>query len=114
MSSERAKEILYESHAALRLVDNELNQLLDDDPADVMDVGMVGYPQLMEDASGQLQAVIEKIRERRAAAASSETQLHQALMEVESRLLEVADLFNSNQSSGFDHTVQGRGHELVI
>ncbi len=92
MSSLRAQQILYESEAALRLVDNELHRLRDDDSDDEFDVGMVGYPQLLEDASIQLMAVIEQIREQRSLPAHNASN-GDALSEIEAKLVEVAELF---------------------
>ena len=102
MSSQRAQEILYESEAALRLVDNELSRLRhgDEDDSDAV----VEYPQLVESANEQLLAVIAQIRSSRTSSAgrmrahlsavadSSE----ETLASIEERLMAITRLFEQS------------------
>jgi len=69
MTSTRAHEVLYESEAALRLVDQELTGL-----HDVRDVGptaptisLADLPNILEQANAQILNVLARLRESRAA-----------------------------------------------
>ena len=71
MTSPRAQEVLYESEAALRLVDNELHGL-----HDVRDVratpphpmiSLADLPNILEQANTQIQNVLARLRDSRAA-----------------------------------------------
>lgn len=114
MSSLRAQEILYESEAALRLVDNELHRLRDGDAGEPVVSGAAEFPQVVENANVQLMAVIEQIRQSRSASARAAAQRDGAnataddtLAHIEARLLEVTQLFES--SIGADNARMARG-----
>jgi len=67
MSSKRAQEILYESEAALRLVDNELHLLRtgEDDKDSGAVGGLSGLPAVLEQANSQILGVLERLRHSR-------------------------------------------------
>jgi len=73
MTSNRAQEVLYESEAALRLVDRELTSRQDvrDDaeaPARVLPIlSLSELPQILEQANAQILSVLSRLRESRAA-----------------------------------------------
>ena len=105
MSSQRAQEILYESEAALRLVDNELSRLRTADQEDLtLAEEETEYPQLMESANEQLLAVIAQIRRSRvmsanrlrAHVAAEADSSEETLAEIEERLMAVTRLFESS------------------
>ena len=103
MSSERAKEILFESEAALRLVDNELTRLRGGEEAEMHSTSAgTEYPQLVERANEQLLAVIEQIRITRGTLRRNDVvrrmqqDNEQTLAEIEARLLEVTRLFETS------------------
>lgn len=100
MSSQRAQEILYESEAALRLVDNELSRMRGGDEREFDGLGDATYPELVESANVQLLAVIEQVRRTRQAMSGAgardrgcEGSAQQELGDIEARLLEVSRLF---------------------
>ena len=108
MSSQRAQEILYESEAALRLVDNELSRLRTSDQDDLTAVEeQQEYPQLVESANEQLQAVIAQIRRSRVTSASrlrahvaaEADSSEETLAEIEERLIAVTRLFESSMGA---------------
>lgn len=70
MTNHRAQEVLYESEAALRLVDHELNELHDvqDSSANPVSVGGLGdIAVLLDRANSQIISVLTRLREGRAA-----------------------------------------------
>ena len=103
MTSYRAQEILYESEAALRLVDNELSRLRSNDQSELVSTDDESdFPQLVQTASEQLQAVIERIRETRTSS-NKRSRVHtaadsteQALADIEERLVAVTRLFENS------------------
>jgi hypothetical protein len=103
MSSERATEILYESEALLRLVDNELTRMRGGDEPDTLTIPeSTEYPQLVESANEQLLAVIEQIRSTRASLRRNDVvrrvqnENDQTLAEIEARLLDITRLFEAS------------------
>jgi chemotaxis regulatin CheY-phosphate phosphatase CheZ len=70
MSSSRAHEVLYESEAALRLVDQELTGLhdvRDVAPPPVLTLSLAELPNILEQANAQILNVLARLRESRAA-----------------------------------------------
>jgi hypothetical protein len=73
MTSSRAQEVLYESEAALRLVDHELTGMHDvrdtaEPPARVIPMlSLSELPQILEQANAQILNVLSRLRESRAA-----------------------------------------------
>ncbi len=73
MTSTRAQEVLYESEAALRLVDHELTGMHDvrdaaEPPARVIPMlSLSELPQILEQANAQILNVLSRLRESRAA-----------------------------------------------
>ena len=69
MSNSRAQEVLYESEAALRLVDQELHDLHEMSREDhrVNSTGLADLPQILERANAQILSVLARLRESRAA-----------------------------------------------
>ncbi|WP_411280668.1 hypothetical protein [Gemmatimonas sp.] len=77
MTSTRAQEVLYESEAALRLVDHELTGMHDvrdaaEAPARVIPMlSLSELPQILEQANAQILSVLSRLRESRAALQTS-------------------------------------------
>ena len=73
MSHHRVEEVLYESEAALRLVDQGLRGLRDESLDGDEDVpgGLSELPAVLERANGQILAVLSRLRETRAAIEST-------------------------------------------
>lgn len=75
MTSNRTQEVLYESEAALRLVDNELSELHDVQPPSVAPVENAEGPgdiaMLLNRANAQIVSVLKRLREGRAAIENS-------------------------------------------
>lgn len=71
MTNHRAQEVLYESEAALRLVDHELNELHDvQEPSNAAPIGIDGLGDialLLDRANSQIISVLTRLREGRAA-----------------------------------------------
>jgi chemotaxis regulatin CheY-phosphate phosphatase CheZ len=73
MSSQRTQEVLYETEAALRLVDRGLDGLREDAdpaPADTSPLfvgGLADLPAILERANAQILGVLSRLRESRAA-----------------------------------------------
>lgn len=69
MTSTRAKEVLYESEAALRLVDQELTGLHDvrDVTPSAPTISLAELPNILEQANAQILNVLARLRESRAA-----------------------------------------------
>ncbi|HEY0931744.1 MAG TPA: hypothetical protein VGE27_17605 [Gemmatimonas sp.] len=69
MTSSRAHEVLYESEAALRLVDQELSGLHDvrDVSPAVPTISLADLPNILEQANAQILNVLARLRESRAA-----------------------------------------------
>ncbi|BAH37401.1 MAG TPA: hypothetical protein DGD08_01250 [Gemmatimonas aurantiaca] len=69
MTSARAHEVLYESEAALRLVDQELTGLHDvrDVSPVVPTISLADLPNILEQANAQILNVLARLRESRAA-----------------------------------------------
>ncbi len=69
MTSTRAKEVLYESEAALRLVDQELTGLHDvrDVTPSTPTISLAELPNILEQANAQILNVLARLRESRAA-----------------------------------------------
>ncbi len=70
MTSTRTREVLYESEATLRLVDRELNELLDAQapgPEDHPTISLADLPNILEQANAQILNVLARLRESRAA-----------------------------------------------
>ena len=107
MSAQRAQEILYESEAALRLVDNELSRLRTADQEELSVGEETEYPQLVESANEQLQAIIAQIRQSRSSSANrlrahvaaEANSSEETLAEIEERLMAVTRLFESSLSA---------------
>lgn len=71
-STSRTEAILYESEAALRLVDKELDALRDDDAADVFGgVHAPDLPQILDVATQQIHSVLTHLRATRSALQST-------------------------------------------
>ena len=72
MTSTRAQEVLYESEAALRLVDHELTGMHDEHevgeapPRVVPMFSLSELPQILEQANAQILSVLSRLRESRA------------------------------------------------
>ena len=72
MTSTRAQEVLYESEAALRLVDHELTGMHDvrdaveAPPRVIPMLALSELPQILEQANAQIQNVLSRLRESRA------------------------------------------------
>lgn len=90
MSSTRAQEILYESEAALRLVDHELDLLRthDDELVTRSRYDSAELPAVVEQASAQLLDLVTRVRETRVANSGAPTS--EILDELEQRLVDVA------------------------
>lgn len=77
MTSTRTREALYDSEAALRLVDNQLDQLHGHDVRDVKTalaipmISLSELPQILEQANSQIMTVLQRLRESRAALQST-------------------------------------------
>lgn len=76
MSTDRTREVLYETEAALRLVDRGLDGLRDesrelDTIVPVVGLGAHELPQVLERANGQILSLLARLRETRAAINSS-------------------------------------------
>ena len=77
MTSTRAQEVLYESEAALRLVDHELTGMHDvrdvaEAPARVIPMlSLSDLPQILEQANAQILSVLSRLRESRVALQTS-------------------------------------------
>jgi chemotaxis regulatin CheY-phosphate phosphatase CheZ len=69
MTGSRAHEVLYESEAALRLVDQELTSLHDvrDVAPPVPTISLAELPNILEQANAQILNVLARLRESRAA-----------------------------------------------
>lgn len=69
MTSSRAQEVLYESEAALRLVDHELTGLHDvrDTTPAAPTISLAELPNILEQANAQILNVLARLRESRAA-----------------------------------------------
>lgn len=70
MTSARTREVLYESEATLRLVDRELNELLDAQtpgPERHPTISLADLPNILEQANAQILNVLARLRESRAA-----------------------------------------------
>jgi len=111
MSTQRAQEILYESEAALRLVDNELHRFRGIGERDLRGDG-IDYSRLVESANVQLLAVIEQIRRTRSTSArlttTADDDAVRALEEIETKLLDVTRLFEHNLSADDDRPDDAR------
>lgn len=93
-TTQRAQEVLYESEAALRLVDQELNQLQDvqgdyhRDDFGAIAGALTDLPMILERANTQIMAVLVRLRESRAAIQSTAVEklqvTHEKLREVTS------------------------------
>lgn len=70
MISPRAHEVLYESEATLRLVDNELHELRST-PEPARQPGLSDLPAILERANAQILNVLTRLRESRAALQNS-------------------------------------------
>lgn len=78
MSSHRTQEVLYETEAALRLVDHGLDGLRDETaehdapvPLSVMSGGLAELPRILERANSQILSVLARLRESRSAIEST-------------------------------------------
>jgi chemotaxis regulatin CheY-phosphate phosphatase CheZ len=80
MTSNRAHEVLYESEAALRLVDNQLSELRQSPPPEPLhrQPGLADLPGILERANTQILNVLSRLRETRAALQSSAMEKIQA------------------------------------
>lgn len=69
MTSSRAQEVLYESEATLRLVDQELTGLHDvrDEAPTIPTISLSDLPNILEQANAQILNVLARLRESRAA-----------------------------------------------
>jgi len=89
-SSQRAQEVLYESEAALRLVDQELLDLhsVHREEHRAVTAGLADLPYILERANAQILGVLSRLRESRAALQSSAVEklqvTHEKLREVTS------------------------------
>lgn len=72
-ATSRTEEVLYESEAALRLVDHGLNDLRDNDPIDTraMTVSLGDLPRILERANQQILNVLAHLRQTRTALQST-------------------------------------------
>lgn len=73
MTSSRAHEVLYESEAALRLVDHELTGMQDPNNPSSMapNISLADLPAILEQANVQILNVLDRLRESRAALQTS-------------------------------------------
>jgi len=71
MTSPRAHEVLYESEAALRLVDAELLELRNPAPTPVHQQAIVDLPAILDRANAQIHDVLIRLRSSRAALQTS-------------------------------------------
>lgn len=74
MNNQRAQEVLYESEAALRLVDQELHdrhEVRQDENQAPQSMGLEDLPQVLERANAQIHGVLTRLRESRAALQNS-------------------------------------------
>ncbi len=80
MTSDRAHEVLYESEAALRLVDNQLNELRQSPASEPVhrQPGLADLPGILERANAQILTVLSRLRESRAALQNSAIEKIQA------------------------------------
>ncbi len=89
-NSQRAQEVLYESEAALRLVDQELLDLhsVHREEHRAVTAGLADLPHILERANAQILGVLSRLRESRAALQSSAVEklqvTHEKLREVTS------------------------------
>jgi chemotaxis regulatin CheY-phosphate phosphatase CheZ len=90
MSNPRAQAVLYESEAALRLVDQELHNLheLSREEHRLGSTGLADLPDILERANAQILGVLSRLRESRAALQRSTVEnlqvTHEKLREVTS------------------------------
>lgn len=90
MSHQRAQEVLYESEAALRLVDQELHHLHDvrREEHRVLSSGLQDLPHILAAANEQILGVLARLRESRAALQTSAVEkiqvTHEKIREVTS------------------------------
>lgn len=90
MASNRAQEVLYESEAALRLVDQELLDLhsAQHEEHRAVTAGLADLPFILERANSQILGVLSRLRESRAALQSSAVEklqvTHEKIREVTS------------------------------
>jgi len=79
MTSNRAHEVLYESEAALRLVDNQLSELRQSAPEPYQrQPGVADLPAILERANTQILTVLSRLRETRASLQTSAIEKIQA------------------------------------
>ena len=80
MTSSRAHEVLYESEAALRLVDNQLTELRQSSPSEPhhRQPGLADLPAILERANTQILTVLSRLRETRASLQTSAMEKIQA------------------------------------
>ncbi len=89
-NSQRAQEVLYESEAALRLVDQELLDLhsVHREEHRAVTAGLADLPHILERANAQILGVLSRLRESRAALQSSAVEklqvTHEKIREVTS------------------------------
>ena len=89
-NSQRAQEVLYESEAALRLVDQELLDLhsVHREEHRAVTAGLADLPYILERANAQILGVLSRLRESRAALQSSAVEklqvTHEKIREVTS------------------------------
>ncbi len=102
MQPNRAQEVLYESEAALRLVDHELHQLHDLHSSgshssldDATDGAM--HAAVVNEANAQIMAALVHLRERSAAQPLSEAA--DLLHEMERRMTDVKNLLEASKDS---------------
>lgn len=89
-NKQRAQEVLYESEAALRLVDQELSDLhsVHREEHRAVSAGLADLPYILERANAQILGVLSRLRESRAALQSSAVEklqvTHEKIREVTS------------------------------
>lgn len=90
----RAQEAFYESEAALRLVDQEIHELrgVTASGQRFSELSLNDLPPLLERANEQILSVLARVREQRSVARGDASSAF--LVDIESRLTEVATLFD--------------------
>ena len=92
MSTQRTQEVLYESEAALRLVDQELSQLrASDDDVLQHDADFTGSAELLAQASAQMQSLVDEIRQGRACLLDAVVEVHGTPMHTSTNVLGLAN-----------------------
>ena len=95
----RTEEVLYASEATLRLVDREMQELGHQPAADASLplISVEDAPRVLDRANQQIMSLLSHLRHARSA--QQPNHAAQVLVEVESRLVAVARLFNPHEDA---------------